>query len=65
MGCTAKSASICHYSLRNDSEECNSVLIPFVMTHGFLGAQFISPAGVLLLFALYYFVVLKKMIVTV
>jgi hypothetical protein len=34
MGCTKKSARNYHYSLLNDQEECSSVLIHFVITHG-------------------------------
>ena len=56
---TEQSARNYHYSLRNDPEECTSVLIHFVMTHGFPCAQFFSAASLLPLFVLFYFVVLK------
>ena len=60
MDCTEESARNYNHSLRNDPEECSSVLIHFVRIHSFPCAQFFSPARLLLLFVLFYFVVLKK-----
>jgi hypothetical protein len=60
MDCTKTSAINYRYSLRNDPEECSSALIHFIMTRGFLGVHVFSPTCILLLFALFYFVVLKK-----